>query len=69
MTGKAPKYIELYDRIRKDIENGTYPPDSFLPTENELLELYQVSKTTIRHAVRLLREENLVEVRQGFGTQ
>lgn len=69
MTRKAPKYIELYDILRKDIENGTYPPDSFLPTENELLELYQVSKTTIRHAVQLLREENLVEVRQGFGTR
>lgn len=69
MPSKMPKYIEVYFTLRQDILRGQYPVDSFLPTENELVELYGVSKTTIRHAVAMLRERNMVEVRQGSGTR
>ncbi len=69
MCAKAPKYIEVYSKIRQAILTGEFPAGSFLPTENELMELYDVSKTTVRHAVKLLRERDLVEVRQGSGTK
>ena len=69
MPSKMPKYIELYSTLRQDILRGMYPVDSFLPTENELAEQYGVSKTTIRHAVAMLRERGMVEVRQGSGTR
>lgn len=69
MSAKMPKYIELYSKLRHSILDGEFPVDSFLPTENELMDRYQVSKTTIRHAVKLLKEHNMVEVRQGSGTK
>ncbi|MBQ7534068.1 MAG: GntR family transcriptional regulator [Stomatobaculum sp.] len=69
MNQKQPKYFDMFEILRKDIENGIYPAGSFLPTENDLVRMYQVSKTTIRHAVKLLRENRLVDVRQGSGTR
>ena len=69
MCAKMPKYVELYSQLRQAIVHGEYPVGSFLPTENELVEQYNVSKTTIRHAVKLLKDHDLVEVRQGSGTK
>ena len=56
MTNK-PIYIKIYDKLKSAIKGGTYPPGSFLPTEQELETLYQVSRTTIRKAVKLLSDE------------
>ena len=67
MTNK-PIYIKIYDKLKTAIKDGTYPPGSFLPTEQELEALYQVSRTTIRNAVKLLSSEGLLSVRQGCGT-
>lgn len=69
MYPKSPKYVEVYSKLKQAIYLGEFPAGSFLPTENELMERFQVSKTTVRHAVQLLREHNLVEVRQGSGTK
>ena len=69
MKAKQPKYYEMYDILQREIASGTYPPGSFLPTENALVARYGVSKTTIRHAVKLLKDNALVEVRQGSGTR
>ena len=67
MTNK-PIYIKIYDKIKSAIKGGPYPPGSFLPTEQELETLYQVSRTTIRKAVKLLSDEGILSVRQGCGT-
>lgn len=67
MTNK-PIYIIIYDKLKFAIKGGTYPPGSFLPTEQELETLYQVSRTTIRRAVKLLSDEGILSVRQGCGT-
>lgn len=67
MTNK-PIYIKIYDKLKSAIKGGTYPPGSFLPTEQELETLYQVSRTTIRRAVKLLSDEGILSVRQGCGT-
>lgn len=69
MCAKVPRYIEIYSNLRLAILNNQYLPGSFLPTENELMEQFNASKTTIRHAVQLLREQGLVDVRQGSGTR
>ena len=63
MTNK-PIYIIIYDKLKSAIKGGTYPPGSFLPTEQELETLYQVSRTTIRRAVKLLSDEGILSVRQ-----
>ena len=67
MKQNGPKYIGIYERIKDDLRQGIYPPGSFLPTEPELMKKYSASKTTVRHAVSLLREEGIIAVRQGSG--
>ena len=64
-----PKYIALYEQMKAEILSGKYPTGSFLPVENKLMELYDASRTTIRHAIAMLKEEHLLEVKQGQGTR
>lgn len=64
----TPRYRQLTDVLRKDIESGRYPIGSLLPPEVDLCEAYGVSRHTIRDAIRLLREAGLVERRRGLGT-
>ena len=66
--GKVPAYLVIHDLIKMKIQDGTYPVSEFLPTEPELEKIYKVSRTTIRSAMELLKEEGLVEIRQGKGT-
>ncbi|WP_124068313.1 GntR family transcriptional regulator [Clostridium sp. E02] len=65
---KVPAYIEIHNQIKKKIQDGTYPVSQLLPTEPELEKIYQVSRTTIRSAMDLLKEEGYVEIKQGRGT-
>jgi GntR family transcriptional repressor for pyruvate dehydrogenase complex len=55
--------IELGTRIVQ----GQIAPHSRLPTEAELCDLFGVSRSVIRDAVRTLSARGLVEVRQGHG--
>ena len=65
----APAYVKVYNKLKNEINKGAYPAGGFLPKECELEEIYQVSRTTIRNAVKMLVKEGLVEVRQGCGTR
>ena len=49
------------------IKRGMKPGDR-LPTENELAKLFSVSRSTLREAMKFLRAENVVVIRQGSGT-
>ena len=65
----APAYVKVYSRLKNEINKGTYPVGEILPKECELEKIYQVSRTTVRNAVKMLVQEGLVEVRQGSGTR
>ena len=43
-----PKYMEIADVLRKRIKDGTYPKDSLLPYQTELVEEFGVSRMTIK---------------------
>lgn len=43
-------------------------PGEKLPSESELIELFKVSRTTIREAMKILKAENIIEIQQGRGT-
>ncbi len=58
----------VHDSIKMKIKDGTYPVSEFLPTEPELEKIYQVSRTTVRTAMEILKDEGFVEIRQGRGT-
>ena len=53
--------------LRKEIVDGVYPVGSQLPTEHELCERFEVSRYTIREALRRLRDDNLVASRPARG--
>ncbi|MDF2596222.1 MAG: GntR family transcriptional regulator [Clostridia bacterium] len=49
------------------IDKGLKPGDR-IPSEAELLEFYDVSRSTIREAIKILTSRNIVEVKRGIGT-
>lgn len=61
-------YIDIADKIRENILNGTYPVNSLLPTEIEFEEIFNVSKITIRNAIEILANEGYVQKKSGKGT-
>lgn len=63
------RYLSVYNDLKAGILSGKFAPDSFLPTEENLIKQYGVSRTTIRRATELLQKENLISVRQGRGSQ
>lgn len=61
------KYKVVCASIQKDIEGGKYTEAGKLPTEDDLIELYQVSRNTVRKAVDLLVKRGVVMPIQGSG--
>ena len=62
------RYIQIAEKIRRQIVDGEYPLGSRIPTENELAAMLKVSRPTVRQALDLLaREGRLVKVK-GSGT-
>jgi GntR family transcriptional regulator len=63
-----PRYVALAEELTQAIRDGAYPVGSLLPTEPELCAEHEVSRHTLREAVRMMREMGLVRSRQGQGT-
>ena len=64
----APRYKQLADVIRNAIEQGLLRDNKALPSERELADKYQVSRDTVRKAVRFLEERGIVYSDHGRGT-
>lgn len=66
---RSPKTAELVaGTLRRMIVDGQLADGDFLPHEKELMEHFQVSRPTLREAVRILESDRLVEVRRGSRT-
>lgn len=55
-----PPYRQIAGILRRRIESGQYPPDTRIPTESELVEAFEVARTTARRAIAVLREDGLI---------
>jgi DNA-binding GntR family transcriptional regulator len=64
----ATQYNQVADQLRQDILLGHYAPGVKLPAERDMCSHYDVSRITIRQALALLEDEQLVIRRQGSGT-
>lgn len=62
-------YQDIYADMQQAIEHGDYPYQSYLPSENELKELYGCSRTTVRRALAALAAEGYVQPQQGRGVR
>lgn len=45
-----------------------HPPNSKIPIEPELAEMFSVSRTTVREAIKLLCSQGILEIHRGSGT-
>lgn len=61
-------YLQVIDRLKQDIEQGIYKEKEKLPSEFDLAKLLGVSRATLREALRILEEENVIIRRHGVGT-
>lgn len=64
-----PKYKQVKDLIIENIRNNVFPDGSFLPPENELMKIFNVSRNTVRMALKNLREEGIIITKQGQQSQ
>ncbi|GAA1280428.1 GntR family transcriptional regulator [Planotetraspora silvatica] len=62
-----PKYAQLVQTLQRRIEGGEYPPGSLLPSENQLIQEFRVSRPTVVAALRVLREQGWIDSQQGKG--
>lgn len=60
--------VKIADQLTELIARKRFLPGDKLPNELELAEELQVSRTTLREALRILTTRGLVEVRRGVGT-
>ncbi|MBM4764882.1 FadR/GntR family transcriptional regulator [Bacillus sp. B15-48] len=59
---------QVYSQIKPMIKNGDWPLGSRIPTEVELMEMFGVSRNTLREAIRSLVQVGLLDTKQGDGT-
>jgi len=63
------KYDEIYQNLKEKIENGTYSYGELLPSENNLITVYDCSRNTVRRALAGLVEDGYVQAMHGKGVQ
>lgn len=61
-------YAEVEETLAAEIAQGEYRPGDQIPTEDELLDRFGVSRITIRRAIQNLVHRGLLEIRRGRGT-
>jgi GntR family transcriptional regulator len=66
--GPVPLYLQLERILREQIDKGDLKPGSALPTEQELMSIYNLSRTTVRRALSQLARDKVVVKIQGKGT-
>jgi GntR family transcriptional regulator len=63
-----PLHAQVEESLAKSMVDGALLRGARLPSEDNLIERYAVSRTTIRTAVQSLIARGLVEIRRGKGT-
>jgi GntR family transcriptional regulator len=61
-----PLHIQLKNHLEQSIVSGEYKTK--IPSEREIMELYSVSRSTVREAVSILVREGVLEKVHGKGT-
>ena len=63
----VPLHISISEKLRHQIETGKYAPGKKLPSEHQLMDVFEVSRITVRQAIANLVNQGLAESRQGKG--
>ena len=65
---KMPLYFQLMDIIINMIEEGNLRENDQLPSERELCDIYDISRSTVRQAIQELEKEGYIYKLHGKGT-
>ena len=60
-------YLQVIDYLKQDIELEVFAENDRLPSEFELAQKYSVSRTTLRKALNVLEDEQVLIRRHGVG--
>jgi DNA-binding GntR family transcriptional regulator len=63
-----PQYRKLYEILRKHILDAVYREGDLLPSENELCQLYGMTRPTVRQALGTLANDGYIRKHQGKGS-
>jgi DNA-binding GntR family transcriptional regulator len=63
-----PQHRRLYEILRKHILDSVYAEGDLLPSENELCQLYGMTRPTVRQALATLSGEGYIRKHQGKGS-
>jgi GntR family transcriptional regulator len=61
------RYRQIAADLRRRVEAGEFGGGRVLPSEADLSDAYAASRVTVRRALEVLRDEGLLDARQGFG--
>ena len=64
----VPLYQQLAAVLRRDIEEGRLPAEVAFPSERKLMARYHVTRTTVRSAIGVLKQEGMVVAEHGAGS-
>lgn len=67
VANRTYRYLEVAGELRAQIEAGEFGAGGMLPSEATLSSAHDTSRVTVRKALEALRDEGLVDSRQGFG--
>ena len=65
---RTPHYLRIYRDLKTQISEGVLAPNERLPTQRDLAVRFGVTVMTVRQALQLLEQEELVVMRHGLGT-
>jgi DNA-binding GntR family transcriptional regulator len=63
-----PQYRKLFETLRKHIVEGVYNEGDLLPSENELCQIYGMTRPTVRQSLAALAHEGYIRKHQGKGS-
>lgn len=67
-SSPIPYYVQVKQALQHHIEAGTWAPGERLPGEQDLCQMFSVSRTVVRQALRELELESLIVKRKGVGS-
>jgi len=68
LSGNIHKHKRLYEILRKHILDGVYREGDLLPSENELCQLYGMTRPTVRQSLSTLVNDGYISRYQGKGS-
>jgi GntR family transcriptional regulator len=64
----GPRYMQLRQRLTDGIDQGILTPGVALPAERLIAAITDLSRVTVRKAIKSLAEEGIIVQKQGFGS-